>query len=68
MNKKPIHISVVISGEESTDISFYFKNATVIQLSMINHELDILKSEIIDRLKSAPKEYEVQDFGDEDED
>ena len=58
MSEKPIHISIV-ANEEETNTSFYFKGATVAQLSMINHELDILKKDIIDRIEHAPKEWEV---------
>ena len=63
--KKQIHISV-IANDEGTHVSFYFGGATVENLSMLNHELDILKIEILDRLKDSPKDYEVQDFGDRD--
>ncbi len=60
---KPIHISI-IAKKEGTNTSFYFKGATIAQLSMINHELDILKREIIDRIDSVPKEYEVTEEDD----
>lgn len=63
MNKK-IHISIVVE-ENGTHTSFYFKGATVSHLSMLNHELDILKGEIIDRIKEAPKDYEIEDYGEE---
>lgn len=62
--KKKIHILVVIEGE-GTHSSFYFKDATVGELYAMNSEIDVLKKEIIDRIKDAPKDYEIQDFGDE---
>ena len=62
--KKPIHLSI-IAEENGTHTSFYFKGATVAQLSMLNHELDILKQEIIDRIKNAPKDYEVTESDEE---
>lgn len=62
--KKPIHISVVIDGD-GVDVSFYFGGARVCDLSMLNHELDLLKQEILSRLKDAPKDYEIQDYGEE---
>lgn len=62
--KKPIYITVV-AEEERTHTSFWFKDATISQLSIINHELDILKREIIDRIKEAPKDYEIEDYGEE---
>lgn len=55
---RPVYISVV-AREEGTNISFNFKDATVAQLSMINHELDILKKDIIERIDGAPKEWEI---------
>lgn len=66
MGKRPIHISV-IAGEESTDVSFYFGGATVGQLSMINHELDILKKEIVNRLEEAPRSYEIEEYDESEE-
>ncbi len=70
MPKKKIHIAVTCNGEEGTHSSFYFWGASVGQLSMLNHELDILKSEIIERLKAAPKDYEIKEFeeGEDEED
>lgn len=62
MKKRPIYISVVAKDDESTDVSFYFGKATVAQLSMINHELDILKKDIINRLENAPKSYEINEY------
>ena len=62
---KPIHIAVEAT-KEGAHTSFYFKGATVGQLSMINHELDLLKIDILERIKDAPKDYEIQDFGEED--
>ncbi len=64
--KKPIHISVIVN-EKGTETSFYFKDATVGQLALINTELDILKKDIIERMNDAPKDYEVQDFGEEED-
>ncbi len=61
---KQIHIQVLVDSEDTCHTSFYFKGATVGQLSMINHELDILKQEVISRIKDAPKDYEITDFGD----
>ena len=63
MDKK-IQVSIVLEGD-STNTSFYFKNATIGQLYALNSELDVLKTEIIDRIKEAPKDYEVQDFGED---
>ncbi len=65
--KKPIHISVVMREDGSVDVSFYFKDALVSDLSMINHELDLLKQEILSRLKDAPKEYQIEDYGEEED-
>ena len=62
---KKIHIAVSIEGE-NTHSSFYFKDATVGQLYALNSEIDVLKKEIIDRIKEAPKDYEIQDFGEGD--
>ena len=62
MTEKPIYISV-IAKEEGTESSWYFKGATVAQLSMINHELDILKKEILDRIEASPKEWEIENHG-----
>lgn len=59
--KKPIHISVAIEGE-GTHTSFYFKDATIGQLALINAELDILKKELVDRIDECPKDYEVKEF------
>ncbi|MCK4648067.1 hypothetical protein KAT51_00945 [bacterium] len=57
-SKRPIYISVV-AKKEGVTTSFHFKKATVAQLSMINHELDILKRDIIERIEQSPKEWEV---------
>ena len=57
---KPIHINV-IAKEEGTITSFWFKDATVSQLSMINHEIDLLKREILDRINDSPKEWEIKE-------
>lgn len=65
MDKKKIHVAVVFNSEDNVNTSFYFKDATVEQLAMLNQELDILKQEILERVKYSPKDYEVQDFGDE---
>lgn len=65
---KIIGISIkIIGGENATHTSFYFGGATVEQLYAINSELDILKREILDRIKDAPKEYEVEEFEDGEE-
>ena len=67
---KIIGISIKISDGEDEDgihSSFYFRGATVEQLYAINSELDILKKEILDRIKDAPKEYEVEEFEDGEE-
>lgn len=59
-NKRPIYISVIAKEDgEGTHTAFYFGKATVAQLSMINHEIDLLKMEILDRINGSPKEYEV---------
>lgn len=65
---KKIHISVIANEDETTNTSFYFGGATVGQMSMLNHELDILKQEIISRIKDAPKIYEIEDYGKDDAD
>lgn len=57
---KPIHISVV-AEDEGSKVSWYFKDATVGHLSMINHEIDLLKREVLDRIKEAPKEWEIEE-------
>ncbi len=62
--EKKIHVSVVIEGE-GTHSSFYFKDATIGELYALNSEIDLLKREILDRIEAAPKDYEIQDFGDE---
>ncbi len=61
---KPIHISVV-AEDQGSRASWYFKDATVGQLSMINHEIDILKLEILDRIDKAPKEWEIKETDEE---
>lgn len=61
--EKPIHISV-IATDEGANTSFWFKDATVSHLSMINHEIDLLKMEILDRIKDAPKEWEITESQD----
>lgn len=66
--QKPIHVSIVLTGEgdeEGTRVSWYFKDATVEQLSLINHELDLMKMEILSRLKDAPKDWDIEDWGEE---
>lgn len=62
-NKRPVYISVV-ANEDSANTSFHFKDATVAQLSMINHELDILKKEILTRIEESPKEWEIEEYAD----
>ena len=64
---RKIHVAVVFDGKEGFNTSFYFKNATVEQMAILNQELDILKQEILERVKDYPKDYEVQDFGEEEE-
>ena len=59
---RPVCISI-IAKEDGTNTSFNFKDATVAQLSMINHELDILKKDIIERIDRAPKEWEINHEG-----
>ena len=63
--KKKIHILIELEGE-SSHVSFYFGGALVEQLYALNSELDLLKKEILDRLKEAPKEFEVKEFYKED--
>jgi len=58
---KPVHIKVIALSDESTNTSFYFGGATVGQLSMINHEIDLLKREVLDRIGEAPKEWEIEE-------
>ena len=60
--QKEIHVKI-IAEKESTHTSFYFKNATLGQLSLINSEIDILKQEIISRIKNAPNDYEIEEYG-----
>ncbi len=62
--KKPVHISVIANEDESLEVSFYFGNATRTQLSILNHELDILKYEILSRIRETPPDYQVEDYGD----
>ncbi len=62
---KKIHVSVIIEGE-GTSTSFYLKDATVGELYALNSEMDVLKKEIIERIKDAPKDYEIEDLGDDD--
>lgn len=66
MKNKKIHILIEVE-KQSTHISFYFKGALVEQLYALNSELDLLKGEILDRIKDAPKEFEIQEFDDEEE-
>ncbi len=66
MVNKKIHIGVIAS-EEGTETSFYFGGATISQLSMLNHELDILKLEIIERIRDAPKDYEMKHYDNEED-
>ena len=62
-DNRPIHIAVNIT-ETGTHSSFYFGGATVGELYALNSELDVLKADIIERIRDAPKDYEVEDFGD----
>ncbi len=60
-----IGISIkIVDGEDGAHTSFYFGGATVEELYAINSELDILKLEILERIKEAPKDYEIKEFGD----
>ena len=59
---KQIHISVVAESQ-GTNTSWRFKDATVGQLAMINHEIDLLKREVLNRIREAPKEWEIEESG-----
>lgn len=63
---KPVHISVIANKDESLDVSFYFGNATISQLSDLNREIDILKYGILSKIKDTPPDYKVEEYEDED--
>ena len=64
--KKQIHAATFFEGD-LIHSSFNFEDATIGQLCQLNAELDLLKGEILDRIDKAPKDYEIKDFGEEDE-
>lgn len=61
---KKIHVAVTVDGE-GTNVSFSLGEATVGQLALINAELDNLKKEVLDSIRDIPKDYEIEDFGEE---
>lgn len=64
MENKPIHAAVTII-EGGTHTSFHFKDATIGDLALINSELDLLKMEVLERIRDSEKEYEVNDYGED---
>ena len=61
IKKRPVYISIV-AQEDRANTSFFFGGATVAQLSMLNHELDIIKKDIVKRIEGSPKEWEVEEL------
>ena len=53
-----IYIAIKVDEEGSIKSSYAFKEATMGQLSMVNHELDILKQIIIEHLRASRKSYD----------